>query len=243
MRFINLAILSVVLIPVSSLAQATTAAPGPEIEVVDGKVSMNLLGVPLSRVLTMLDRATGLKSKVAPELANRTVSARFTRLDLKDAVHKIFEGQPFNYMLIEGKGIDVSGLAVAGGTTSTTVSSPFADSGPISQPIPVSSPLQPAGAVQVNVAQPVTGNAAFPPTANPTGNPAANPANTNPVSTPSQGIVPGQLPPPVGASTNPLGGAPQQVPVTGFPGAPVANPVPQPTGPGAPTVTPGTIRQ
>src|SRR5215207_10175699 len=147
MRFVSLAILSLVLMQGSAFAQSPPAT-GPEIEVVDGKVSMNALGMPLSRILSLLDRATGLKSKVAPELANRNVSVRFTLLPLKEAVHKIFEGQPFNYMLIEGKGIDVSGVAVVG-TTTTTSSSPFQDSGPISQPLPTNS-LQPAGAVQIN---------------------------------------------------------------------------------------------
>src|SRR5678816_1416619 len=100
--------------------QAQTQPPAPEIEVVDGKISMSALGMPLSRVVSLLDRAMGMKSKVAPEAANRPISVRFKDLPLKDAVQKIFEGQPLNYSLIAGKGIDVSGIAT--GSTATAAS-------------------------------------------------------------------------------------------------------------------------
>jgi len=202
--------------------------PAPEIEVVDGKISMSALSMPLSRVVSLLDRAMGLKSKVAPEAANRPISVRFKDLPLKDAVQKIFEGQPLNYSLIEGKGIDVSGLAVGGAATAST-SSPFPDAAPITQtPLAGASPIQPA--VPINAAgQPVQG-------ATPVGV-TGNPANPNPAANtaPSGAVAPGQLPPAIGG-VNPLTqpvGAPAvgaAAPAVGFP---LATPPPQqPSGPG-----------
>jgi hypothetical protein len=226
--------------------QPQTQAPAPEIEVVDGKISMFALGMPLSRVVSMLDRAMGLKSKVAPEAASRPISVRFKDLALKDAVQKIFEGQPLNYSLIEGKGIDVSGVAL-GGTTTTSTNSPFPEAAPITQtPIPGASPIQPA--VPINPAgQPVQG-APLGVTANPT-----NPNNQVPATNtaPPGAMAPGQMPPPIGG-VNPLTqpvGAPAvgtAAPAVGFP---MATPAPsQPAGPGtvggaAPGTisTPGTI--
>jgi hypothetical protein len=206
-----------------------TPAPTPEIEVVDGKISMSALGMPLSRVVSLLDRAMGLKSKVAPEAASRPISVRFKDLALKDAVQKIFEGQPLNYSLIEGKGIDVSGVAIGG--TTATAGSPFPDAAPITQtPLPGASPIQPA--VPINAAgQPVQGATPIGVTGNPAANP--NPAATN--TTPQGTVAPGQLPPAIGG-VNPLTqpvGAPAvgaAAPAVGFP---LATPPPQqPSGPG-----------
>ncbi|HVQ65479.1 MAG TPA: hypothetical protein VMT78_13145 [Terriglobia bacterium] len=248
-----------------ALLQGTVFAqtPAPEIEVVDGKVSMSVQAMPLSRLLSLLDRAMGLTSQVKPELANRTISVRFSGLVLRDAVHKIFEGQPFNYMLVEGKGIRVTDLAQGGPSTSSASSTPFQDSGPINQaPInPINQPLPGVSPVQ----QPVNAQG---------GNPAGQPAqaitpfgpgtNQNPPAAnanPGGATAPGQMPPPIGG-TNPLVipvGAPvpagAQVPtgapvpagaqlpagVTGFPANP-ASPPPQPSGPGTLGATPGTIR-
>ena len=99
--------LSLAVMPGSIFAQnqipADSQPAGPEIEVVDGKITMSALGVPLGRIVTMMDRAMGFQSKVAPEAANRSVSVRIKDLPVKDAVMKILEGQPVNYMLIEGK--------------------------------------------------------------------------------------------------------------------------------------------
>ncbi len=45
---------------------AFAQTPAPEIEVVDGKVSMSVQAMPLSRLLSLLDRAMGLTSQVKP---------------------------------------------------------------------------------------------------------------------------------------------------------------------------------
>ena len=231
-----------------ALLPSAAAAQGPEIDVVDGKISISAQAVPLGRLMSLLDRTMGFTSQVKPELANRNISVRFTGLDIKNAVHKIFEGQPLNYMFIEGKGIRVTDLAQGGGaaTSSSTFSSstnpsPFTDSqSTIGNP-----PFQGGPTIQpANAAQPV--NAATQPAQVITplgGQPNPNPANTS--SNPNA-PTPGQLPPVPGANNpnatpaaaGPFGGG-------GFPGgAPATAPAPpQPSGPGTlPGATPGVTR-
>jgi hypothetical protein len=101
------------------LATSTAMAAGkaPEIQIIDGKVSIQVEAVPLGRLLRLLDQATGLSSKVPPELANRPVSARFSGLDFDAAVRKIFEGQPYDYIFVSGKGIVVTALTQTTGAT------------------------------------------------------------------------------------------------------------------------------
>jgi len=90
------------------LAAPAFAAKGPEIELVDNKLSIDAETVPLSRLLRLLDMATGLKSKVPPELANRNISVKFSGLNLTEGVRKIFQGQPVDYAFIEGQGVIVT---------------------------------------------------------------------------------------------------------------------------------------
>jgi hypothetical protein len=228
MKISLIALAAVVALPLAAYAQET-----PEIRVSDGKVSITALSVPIGRLLQLLDRAVGMKSEVKPELTNRLVSVRFTNLELKDAVYKIFQGQPLNYLLIEGKGIRVTDAAQGGGATSTvsTTSSPFQDSQPIvNNPIPINPQPQPIQA-NVPVAQPAQ-------PANPFGTqpPNAQPTNT---AAPGAGFVPGQLPPPIGAS-NPLSTpANTGAPSVGFPSTPAAPP--QPAGPGVLPAGPGAL--
>ena len=241
MRIAWIALVAVALVPVVVYAQ-----DGPEIQVSDGKVSMSAQAVPLGRLLSLWDRAVGMNSQVLkPELANRMVSVRFTNLELKDAVRKIFEGQPLNYSFVEGKGIRVIDAALstaAASTGSTPVSSssfPEPQQSTInSQPLAIGN-AQPAQNLQ-NPQNPA-GQPAQP--ANPFGNqpapvPAAN-TNTNT----GGAVVPGQLPPPIGANNNPLVAPANAAPApaaTGFPATPAPAPS-QPTGPGAVGVTPGAL--
>jgi hypothetical protein len=90
------------------LAAPAFAAKGPEIELVDNKLSIDADTVPLARLLRLLDMATGMKSKVPPELANRNISVKFSGLSLTDGVRKIFQGQPVDYMVVEGQGVIVT---------------------------------------------------------------------------------------------------------------------------------------
>jgi hypothetical protein len=234
--------LGIALIPVPAFAQAA-----PEIQVIDGKVSMAVQNMPLSRMLSLLDRAMGLSSTVKPELSNQAISVRFTGLGLKEAVHKIFEGQPYNYMYVEGKGIRVLDRVVGGATASASSSSPFQDPVPINQPPQSAFPLQPG--IQPANAVPLAGQPAAPTT--PFGTPTNPPAATAP-NTSNSGPAPGQLPPPIG-STNPLVNPVSAQPPTGaigfpatgaggFPATGAPPPPAQPAGPGTiPGAAPGTI--
>ena len=73
-------------------AQAFGAGKGPEIRVIDNRVSMDVESISLSRLLNLFDRATGLQSTVPAALANRSLSVKFADLGFEDAVRKIFEG-------------------------------------------------------------------------------------------------------------------------------------------------------
>jgi len=103
--------LLITILSVGLAGSALGAGKGPEISIIDDKVSIHAEAVPLSRLLRLLDRATGLTSKVPPELANRNVSVRFSNLSLDDAIRKIFEGQPVDYVLVQGQGIFVTGTS------------------------------------------------------------------------------------------------------------------------------------
>jgi hypothetical protein len=93
------------------LAVNGLAAPqGPEVVKVDDKVSVHASNVNLGYLLHLWDKATGMHSTIPSELAKRTVSVQFNRLNIQDAVEKIFEKQPLNYVVIEGRGIVVTGL-------------------------------------------------------------------------------------------------------------------------------------
>jgi len=189
------------------LQGAAYGAQASEIEVVDGKISMSIQAMPLSRVLSLLDKAVGTTSKVKPELANRNISAQFTGLEYNLAVRKIFEGQPLNYVVIMGRGIQVTDLAQAGAGTSTGTTSSFSDasqpfnSNPI-QPFNSPPPLQQGGPnlQQQNPQQNPNNPAAI--TMTPFGPQPAPAANATPNST-APLSAPGQLPPALGA-TNPL---------------------------------------
>jgi len=90
---------------------AFAAGKGPDIRIIDNQVSVQVESVPLGRLLRLLDQATGMTSKVPPELANRTISARFSNLKLEDAVKKLFEGQSIDYIVVPGKSITVTGAS------------------------------------------------------------------------------------------------------------------------------------
>src|SRR5262249_876330 len=84
------------------------AAKGPEVGLVDNKLSVNAESVSLGRLLQLIDLATGMKSKVPADLANRNMTVRFSGLNITDGVRKMFQGQPLDYVVIEGQGIIVT---------------------------------------------------------------------------------------------------------------------------------------
>ena len=92
-------------------SSAIALAKGPEVNFVDQKLSINAETIPLGRLLQLVDLATGMKSKVPPDLANRNISVKFSGLTLGDAVRKMFQGQPLDYVVIEGQSIVVTAAA------------------------------------------------------------------------------------------------------------------------------------
>ena len=116
----------------SFATSVSAAGKGPEIVVLDDKFSISAESVSLGRLLRLLDQATGMTSKVPPELANRNISVRFSGLSFDDGVRKIFQGQPYDYVVIPGQGIIITAV-------SQTISSAE------SQPAPV---VNPAGGVE-----------------------------------------------------------------------------------------------
>src|SRR5215813_14812454 len=87
---------------------ALAYAKGPEVDLVDNKLSINAEAISVSRLLQLIDLATGMKSKVPPELANRNVSVKFSGLSVADGVRKMFQGLPLDYVMIAGQGIIVT---------------------------------------------------------------------------------------------------------------------------------------
>ena len=97
-----------ILILVSILFTAVVAAAkGPEINFVDDRLSVSADTISLGRLLQLVGMATGMTSKVPPDLASRPISARFSGLSVSDGVRKIFQGQPLDYVLIEGQSIRI----------------------------------------------------------------------------------------------------------------------------------------
>jgi hypothetical protein len=154
------------------------AGKDPEFKVVDGKVSIQAEAITLKQFLQYWDAATGMTSKVKPELANEPITVRLEGLDLNSAIRKSFQGKPWNWAIVNGKGVNVIDratpvTAASGGSTSPVQSfsdtrndppppqpqlaAPFAQSGPVPAPAnatPASQPAsQPAGAVNLPPAQ------------------------------------------------------------------------------------------
>jgi hypothetical protein len=232
-------IASKLLLGLALLQGAAYAADEPKIEVIDGKISITAMAVPLGRFLALFDKAMGMKSEIKPGLENRNVSVQFTNLDFNAAVRKIFQGQPYNYIVTAGKGIKITDLADSSSSSSSSPS--FTSSQPISNPInTINAPIQPPQPNPVNNVQPAA-SSIF---GTPTPNPAANTPNP---SAPLSG--PGVMPPAIGAS-NPLNtpvGGPNAggnvIPLPGGASPPPAQPAAPGTLPGAtPGAAPGTIR-
>jgi hypothetical protein len=89
------------------------AGPGPQVVYFEQKVSIDAKSVPLSRLLRLWDEATGMHSSAPRELANQTVTVNFSELPLTEAVRRIFEKLPLDYVFIEAQGIIVTGRSQA----------------------------------------------------------------------------------------------------------------------------------
>jgi hypothetical protein len=110
---------------------AFAAQTGPDIRIVDNKVSIQADSIPLARLLQLLDRVMGTSSTIPAQYATRNVNIQFSDLDINDAVHKIFEGQMLDYVFIDGQGVVVTAASqTAGGPTAAPPPrelSPFQD--------------------------------------------------------------------------------------------------------------------
>ena len=100
------------------------AAKDPVIQMVDGKLSIQAESVTLKQFLQALDAATGMTSKVSPQLANEKISVRLSGVDLNTAIRKSFQGQPWNYVVAVGRGINVIDRAQLTAATTGSSSAP-----------------------------------------------------------------------------------------------------------------------
>lgn len=171
------------------------AAKGLEIKIIDNKVSMQAESVPLARLLRLLDLATGMTSRVPPELANRNVSVRFSNLSIDEAILKIFEGQPLDFVVFPGKSIRVtsSSQTVLADNTPAPYSPPPPQDNVFVEDNPPFVPLQPPMNQAGQPAMIQTPFGAIP-------NPRAQQQNQQ-----QQGIQPMVAPGQVGGQPNPFG--------------------------------------
>jgi hypothetical protein len=132
--------LAAAVLMLSLVSGAFAAGKGPEIDLVNNKLSINAEAITLGRLLRLLDLATGMQSKVPPELANRSLSVRFSDLSVDAGVRKIFEGQPFDYVVMEGRGVIVTAAAQQANGAAESV--PVYNPG-VQQPQPQPFPQQP----------------------------------------------------------------------------------------------------
>jgi hypothetical protein len=186
-------------------ANVFAAGKDPEFHVVDGKVSIQAEAITLKQFLQYWDAATGMTSKVNPQLANEKISVRLDGLDFNSAIRKSFQGQPWNWAVVNGKGINVIDRATAVTATSGGASAPiqsfsdtrneppppqpqltapFVQSGPAPAPAPTPANATPASAIPAN--QPA-GAVNLPPAQ---GGPAPPTQIFQPLGTPLGGALP-----------------------------------------------------
>jgi hypothetical protein len=190
---------------------ALAAAKGPEVDLVDNKLSINADTIGLARLIRLVDLATGMKSKVPPELANRNVSVKFSGLTMANGVRKIFEGLPIDYVLIEGQGVIVTAQSqLLNGTESVPVynSAPTQPEQAFNQDFQQQVPLNGNGLPSQAQQQPPMIQTPFGPVANPNRTPQPNQPNAA-LSAPGQQqntLFPGSIQ--QNPTQNGIGGAP-----------------------------------
>jgi hypothetical protein len=183
----------------------TAAAQGPEVVKVDNRISVQADNISLGFLLQLWDKATGMRSTVPPNLADRKLSVHFTNLNVTDAVQKIFEKQPLNYVVIDNRGIVVTGVE-----TAAAPETPAYDNEPVSE-----EPQQVTGQPDLQQARQKPSPTAPPPVETPFG-PSPTPTGFQPML---------QLPPVLGAPPQPtfFGVQPLPVPPAGAPNGPTTN--------------------
>ena len=131
----------------ATLLAAHAFAGGSESQVVyfQQKVSVDAKSIPLSRLLRLWDEATGMRSSVSREVASQTVNVKFSELPLDEAVRRIFEKLPLDYVFIEARGIIVTGRSQAPGAPGAAQAPLVNDSAPeAANPVPQKKPDAPA---------------------------------------------------------------------------------------------------
>jgi len=160
------------------IGSAFGAQNGPDIQIVDNKVSMNAHAIPLGQLLNMLDHITAMNSAVPAELSNRNVTVQFQDLPIPEAIRKIFEAQGIDYVLVWGQGITV--IAPSKEVPVQAAYSPFVQDKP---PAPDSNQNVEKAPIHFETPQTVKAGATPPaPILNPFGQIANPPANMPPAS-------------------------------------------------------------
>lgn len=88
---------------------APAAAAGQDVWAVNGRFSIDAKSVPISQLLRYIDQVTGMRSKIPADVAHMTVSVVCNDVDFEEAVRKIFEGVPLDYVVLGTSGIIVVG--------------------------------------------------------------------------------------------------------------------------------------
>jgi len=89
-------------------AGSSAVAQEPKVVYSEQRVSVDAKNIPLNRFLQVWDNATGMHSSIPPQLANQPVTVNFFELPLDEAVRRIFEGVPVDFVFSEAQGINVT---------------------------------------------------------------------------------------------------------------------------------------
>jgi hypothetical protein len=126
-------------------AHAFATESEPRVVYFQQKVSVDAKSIPLSRLLRLWDEATGMRSSVPRELASQTVTVKFSELPLDEAVRRIFEKLPLDYVFIEARGIIVTGRSQAPAAPAAAEVPPVNEGAPeAANPLPQKKPNAPA---------------------------------------------------------------------------------------------------
>jgi len=83
--------------------QSVAAPDGVEIRLINNRLSVTAHEVGLARLLRLIGNVTGYEPSVPERLAERPVSVLCTDMAVNEAIKKIFEGLPIDYVLTPGK--------------------------------------------------------------------------------------------------------------------------------------------
>src|SRR5579883_147925 len=217
MKPVLAAMIFAVVLAISGIA----AEQGSSVSKVDQKISVQANDVGLGYLLHLWDKATGMHSTVPAGIADRTMSVRFSGLGEDEAVRKLFEKQPYDYIFAPGKGITVTGLkqdAEVEAPPPMPAEEPAAAAPPVIQPPAFENPQPPVPAAGSQVREKPSAPPApeYPPAILTPFGPAYAPSGNQPMT---------QLPPVLGAPPAPpfFGTPAPAMPPAGAANGPVIN--------------------